>query len=159
MQPSLRLVTGAALTAAAALIALLLWPGRQAVQEPESPRTVITTAAPRQIGGDGGQWYNYAPDQFVDDVRTGRTVIVAVHADWCSDCRVQGPIITRLMKEPAYANAVGYVVDFDTERRFLADHKVRTQSTLIVFRNREEVARAVAITSEKDIRALFERGL
>ncbi|MBM3507110.1 MAG: thioredoxin family protein [Alphaproteobacteria bacterium] len=122
-------------------------------------RAVSVTAAPRQVGADGGRWYDYEPATFVQDVGSGRTVLVAVHADWCGDCAVQGPIITRLIKEPGFETAVGYVIDFDSERRFLLDHKVRTQSTLLVFRGGAEVGRAVGNTSEKDIRALFQLGL
>jgi thioredoxin 1 len=159
MQPSMRWVIVPGLAAVAVLVALVLWQGQQASLAPNELEVAVATAPSRQIGAAGGQWYDYRQAYFAEDVKAGRTVVVAVHADWCSDCRVQAPIITRLMKEPAYDKAVGYVVDFDRERAFLADHKVRTQSTLIVFKNGEEVARAVAITSEKDIRALFEQGL
>ena len=159
MQPSMRWVIVPGLVAVAVLAAMVLWQGRQASLVPSELEAAIAAAPVRQVGADGGQWYDYQPAYFADDMKVGRTVMVAVHADWCTDCRAQGPIITRLMKEPAFEDAVGYVVNFDSERAFLADHKVRTQSTLIIFKNGEEVGRAVAITSERDIRALFENGL
>ncbi len=159
MQPSMRWVIVPGFVAVAAVVAAVLWQGRQASLVPTELDAAIAAAPVRQVGADGGQWYDYQQAYFTEDMKAGRTVLVAVHADWCTDCRAQGPIITRLMKEPAYEDAVGYVVDFDSERAFLADHKVRTQSTLIIFKNGEEVGRAVAITREKDIRALFENGL
>ncbi len=126
---------------------------------PNELQAAVATAPMRQVGADGGQWYDYQQAYFTADLKSGRTILVAVHANWCTDCRAQGPIITRLIKEPPYEGAVGYVVDFDSERAFLADHKVRSQSTLIIFKNGEEVGRAVGITGEKDIRTLFEHGL
>lgn len=159
MQPSMRWVIVPGLAAVAVLVALVLWQGRQASLVPNELQAAIATAPVRQIGADGGQWYDYQQAYFTADLKAGRTVLVAVHADWCSDCRAQGPVITRLIKEPPYEHAVGYVVDFDSERAFLADHRVRSQSTLIIFKNGEEVGRAVGITGEKDIRALFEQGL
>jgi thioredoxin 1 len=159
MQPSMRWVIVPGFAAVAVLVALVLWQGRQASLVPNELEVAVATAPSRQIGAEGGHWYDYQQAYFAEDVKAGRTVMVAVHADWCTDCRAQAPVITRLIKEPRYDAAVGYVVDFDREREFLAEHKVRTQSTLIIFKNGEEVGRAVAITSEKDIRALFEQGL
>ncbi len=58
-----------------------------------------------------------------------------------------------------FKDAVGYVVDFDTQIDFLFDYWVRVQSTLIVFSGGEEVGRAIAITSAESIRELFMLGL
>ena len=106
-----------------------------------------------------GEWFWYHADRFAADVAAGKTVMVAVHADWCTTCRAQAPVMLDVLAEPAFENAVGYVVDFDTEIDFLFDYWVRVQSTLIVFAGGEEVGRAIAITAPDSIRALFTLGL
>ncbi len=158
MQPRTYLLAG--LGAGAAVIAAALLVFAPSGRDPTaSAATKLTAAATRQVGGEDGQWYEYEPAFFAEDLTLGRTVLVAVHADWCIDCRAQSPIMSRLMLEPEFKDAVGYIVDFDHQRKFLAEHKVRTQSTLLVFKDGHEVTRAVAITSEPAIRALFEQGL
>ena len=140
------------LAAAIAVVAALLW-------LETGPAPAGDATAVRQVGSIGDRWVDYRPDAFAAALSSHKTVLVAVHADWCTDCAVQAPILARLMKDPAFENAVGYVVDFDRERRFLVDHEVRTQSTLIVFKDGVEVARSVADTNAARIRALFAQGL
>ena len=67
--------------------------------------------------------------------------------------------MARLLQEPKFDEVAAYVVNFDRERKFLSAHKVRQQSTLLVFKDGVEVARSVADTNEARIRALFEQGL
>lgn len=63
------------------------------------------------------------------------------------------------MPRRRFKDAIGDVVDFDTQIDFLFDYWVRVQSTLIVFSGGEEVGRAIAITSAESIRELFMLGL
>lgn len=123
----------------------------------EGAAIVVASSGP--VDRVGGAWHPYAPAAFTGDLATHRTVLVAVHANWCTDCAAQAPILARLLNDGEFAAAAGYVVDFDKERTFLATHKVRQQSTLLVFKDGVEVARSVADTNEGRIRALFERGL
>jgi thioredoxin 1 len=127
---------------------------------PAFERAAPTGALVTRTAADlGTQWHDYRAAEFEGDLAAHRTVLVAVHADWCTDCAAQAPILARLMREPQFNDTVGYIVNFDRERKFLAAHKVRQQSTLIVFRDGVEVARSVADTNEGRVRALFERGL
>ena len=145
--------------AVALVVALLFVQNQRSLSPAAKPSLVATAPTPRQIGGEGGTWFDYDPTFFAADLKVTKTVLVAVHADWCIDCQAQAPIMSRLLREPAFKDAVGYIVDFDHDRAFLAAHKVRTQSTLIVFKDGVEVDRAVAITNEAAIRNLFEEGL
>ena len=70
----------------------------------------------------------------------GNPVIVHVHADWCSVCRAQIPIMERVLAGPAYKNVRTVRVNFDREKRFLADYKVVRQSTILIFKGGKEVA-------------------
>ena len=140
------------------LAAALVVVGTLLTLEFDRAKPAVALAA-RDAADLGAQWHAYTPTTFDQDLTSQRTVLVAVHADWCTDCAAQAPVIARLMREPQFRNSVGYVVNFDRERKFLAAHRVRQQSTLIVFKDGVEVARSVADTNEARIRALFERGI
>lgn len=83
----------------------------------------------------------YRPDSFVKLLASGDPIVVHVHADWCSVCRAQMPVMERLLSSTPYKNVRAVRVNFDREKRFLADYKVVRQSTIIVFKGGKEIAR------------------
>jgi thioredoxin 1 len=87
------------------------------------------------------QFMEYRADSFVKLLATGNPLVVHVHADWCTVCRAQMPVMDRVLAGPAYKNVHAVRVNFDHEKRFLADYKVVRQSTIIVFRGGKEIAR------------------
>ena len=68
----------------------------------------------------------------------GKPVIVFVTASWCPNCRAQQPIVDTLTKDPAFSEAVLFVVDFDSDKQALRDLNVTMQSTLIAFKGKTE---------------------
>ena len=118
---------------------------------------VVVVMAP--VAAFAGEWRDYEPAAFADAQQAGETIFVAVHADWCSTCRAQRPILDALVDEPRFDDAVAFVVDFDTQRDFLAEHQVRYQSTLIVFNGEDETGRSLGERDRDRIRSLFETGL
>lgn len=87
----------------------------------------------------------------------GKPVLVSVHADWCSTCQAQKPIIDELMKKPAYKAVTTLVVDFDTNKPTLKRFKVGMQSTLIAFKGQKEVGRSVGDTTKVGIDSLIQK--
>lgn len=83
----------------------------------------------------------YQPDAFVKLLASGKPLVVHVHADWCSVCRAQMPVIDRVLAGPAYKSVQAVRVNFDREKRFLADYKVVRQSTILIFKGGKEIAR------------------
>ena len=118
---------------------------------------VVVVMAP--VAAFAGEWRDYEPAAFAEAQRAGETIFVAVHADWCSSCRAQKPILDALVDEPRFDDAVAFVVDFDTQRDFRAEHQVRCQTTLIVFKGEDETGRSLGDRNQDRIRALFETGL
>lgn len=81
----------------------------------------------------------------------GKPVIVSVHADWCTTCRAQEPIVASLLSRPAFASFESFRIDFDRQKDVVREFGVRYQSTLIVFKGGKEVSRTIALTDPASI--------
>jgi thiol-disulfide isomerase/thioredoxin len=97
--------------------------------------------------------------KFDSDIKSGKSIMVGVHADWCPTCKKQSPIIDGFSKEKKFSKMVFYKVNFDADKGFLKKYNVEHQSTLIIFKGNKEVARSTGETDSAKIRALLEQGL
>ncbi|PKQ01050.1 MAG: thiol reductase thioredoxin [Alphaproteobacteria bacterium HGW-Alphaproteobacteria-13] len=104
-------------------------------------------------------WSNYSAESFARAQAQGKTIVVDIHATWCPTCRAQAPILDALRSEPRLRNAVFVKVDFDKEKAFLREHRIPRQSTVLVFRGRQETARSVAETRPEQLRAAVLGGV
>ena len=91
--------------------------------------------------------------------RADRPILVDVTASWCPTCRAQKPILARLLAEPRFAEIAAFEVDYDRQKDIVRRFEVRMQSTLIVFRGRDELGRSVGDTNPASIRSLLEMTL
>lgn len=85
--------------------------------------------------------------------KAGTPVAVHFHATWCPTCRAQDKALQSLANDPALKDVTVLKADYDQEKALKKDLKIRTQSTFVVFRGKEEVARSAGETSAKDILA------
>ena len=91
--------------------------------------------------------------------RAGKPILVAIHADWCPTCRVQDEAVQELLAGRKFAGMSIFRVDFDSQKAVLKRFGVRHQSTLIVFKGRNEVARSVAQTCKDAIASELSKSL
>jgi thioredoxin 1 len=89
----------------------------------------------------------------------GKTVVVDFHADWCSTCKKQKPVLESLIKEPSMNSVVVFTADFDKETDLKKSLNIQKQSTLVVFKGQAEKARQMGLTSREEIKALIEKGI
>ena len=101
----------------------------------------------------------YSRDAFQQAQAAGKPIVVFVTASWCPNCRKQQPVVDSMAKDNAFADAVLFVVNFDSDKQALKDLNVLMQSTLIAFRGNTERARSTAVTDPNAIRALFHKAL
>jgi thiol-disulfide isomerase/thioredoxin len=88
----------------------------------------------------------------------GKPVAVHFHADWCPTCKLQEKALAQLKAEPGLDLTV-LVADYDKEKDLKKAMKVRTQSTLVVFKGSEEKARLAGDTAADKIRTALKAAL
>ena len=91
--------------------------------------------------------------------QAGKPVLVEIHADWCPTCKAQKPVLDKLSGQPKYSGIERFRVDYDAQKDLVKHFKAKMQSTLVVFRGKDEVARSVGETDEGQIRALLDKAL
>ncbi len=90
---------------------------------------------------------------------SGKPILIDVSASWCPTCKAQAPILSKLMSEPRFKGVVAFNVDYDSQKDVLRKFNVQRQSTLIVFKGKQEAGRSVADTNPASIEALLAKGI
>lgn len=104
-------------------------------------------------------WTAYEPENFAAAQAAGKTIVVDVHADWCPTCRAQQPTLEKLRADKRFTNVVFVKVNFDKDKDFLRTHRIPRQSTILVFKGRNETARSIAETRPEKLSAAVIAGL
>ncbi len=114
---------------------------------------VLLLALP--LTAEAGQAYD--AKAFAAAQEAGKSILVDVTAPWCPTCVKQKPIIQGL--EASQPKLVVFDVDFDSAKDVLKQHRVSSQSTLIMFKGKVEVGRSTGVTDPAAIAALVGMGL
>ncbi len=97
--------------------------------------------------------------QFDATRAAGKPVAVVFHADWCPICRAQAPLLKELAQTPELKPVTVYIADFDTEKTLKKSLGVTKQSTIVVFKNGQEVARSTGDTQQDRLAALLHHAI
>lgn len=100
----------------------------------------------------------YSSAALAEAQKAGKPVAVHFHADWCPTCKQQEKAFSQLKAEPDLDVTV-LVADYDKEKDLRRAMKVRSQSTLVVFRGSDEKARLAGDTSADKIRSALKAAL
>ena len=87
----------------------------------------------------------------------GKPILVEVSAPWCPVCKAQAPILAKLRGDTKFKNVVSFNVDFDSQKDLLKKFNVQKQSTLIVFKGKQEAGRSTGDTNAGSIEALLAK--
>jgi len=96
---------------------------------------------------------------FEDAQAASKPILVEVTAPWCPICKAQAPILSRLKSEPRFKELVSFGVDFDAQKKLLKTFNAQKQSTLIVFKGKQEVGRSTGDTNAASIEALLAKAI
>lgn len=89
----------------------------------------------------------------------GKPILVEVSAPWCPICKAQAPILSRLKSDPKFKELVSFDIDFDSQKDLLKKFNVQKQSTLIVFKGKQETGRSTGDTNAASIEALLGKSI
>jgi thiol-disulfide isomerase/thioredoxin len=89
----------------------------------------------------------------------GKPILVEVSAPWCPVCKAQAPILSRLKNDPKFKNLVSFNVDFDSQKDLLKKFNVQKQSTLIVFKGKQETGRSTGDSNPGSIETLLGKSI
>jgi thioredoxin 1 len=89
----------------------------------------------------------------------GKPVAVHFHADWCPTCVSQTRALDQLKAGGQLQGVTVLVADYDKEKDLKRQHKVRSQSVLIVFKGPTEVARSAGQTQPEQLREALAKAL
>lgn len=87
-----------------------------------------------------------------------KTVVLHFFADWCPSCQAQKKILDPMFADDGYLRRVLFLsVPYDDALALRKELKVNRQSTLIVFKGRDEVAREAGVTEKEGLETFFKR--
>jgi thioredoxin len=89
----------------------------------------------------------------------GKPILLHVTAPWCPTCKAQTPILSKLEAQPKFKNLVVLNIDFDSKKDLLRKFNVRSQSTLIVFKGKQEAGRSTGDTNAASIESLLDKAI
>jgi thiol-disulfide isomerase/thioredoxin len=102
---------------------------------------------------------NYSAAAFKAAQLAGDPILVEIHATWCPTCKAQEPILAELERDPKFKTLKVFHVDFDSQADAVRKFAAQVQSTLIVFKGKEEKARSVGETDQGRIAALLDKAI
>ena len=89
----------------------------------------------------------------------GKPILIEVSAPWCPTCKAQMPILSRLKSDPNFKELVSFNIDFDSQKDLLRKFNVQRQSTLIVFKGKQETGRSTGDTNATSIATLLGKSI
>lgn len=99
----------------------------------------------------------YSAERLASLQSTGKAVGVHFHAEWCGTCKAQEKSLQTLKSEGSLPQVTLLVADYDKEKDLRKTMKVRSQSTLVVFKGNAEVARLGGDTEVPKIKAALAK--
>jgi thiol-disulfide isomerase/thioredoxin len=90
---------------------------------------------------------------------SGKPIVIDVSAPWCPTCKAQAPILSKLMSDPRFKSMVTFSIDYDSQKDLLRKFNVQRQSTLIVFKGKQEAGRSTGDTDPASIEAMLTKAI
>ena len=99
---------------------------------------------------------NFTKDTFESAQRSGKTVVVNSWNKWCYICVKQEKIIKEAKKD---FNDILFL-SYAQKNKDIAEYlNIDYRSTIVIYRNNKEIARAIGITKKEEIYFLIKKGI
>ena len=88
----------------------------------------------------------------------GKHAVVDFYADWCGPCQMMAPVIGQLAGEYEGRVKIGKL-NVDENPEVMAEYKIMSIPTMIIFRNGEVFSKEVGASSKKEVEKAIGRAL
>ncbi|MBI5495444.1 MAG: thioredoxin family protein [Deltaproteobacteria bacterium] len=102
---------------------------------------------------------NFQDTAYAEASLQKKPTVVFVAATWCPVCKAQEAALTELLKQKEFAGVVVLKVDFDDQADVAKRFKASSQSTIIAFKQGQEIGRWVGETNRDRIAIMLKRTL
>jgi thioredoxin 1 len=102
---------------------------------------------------------SYSQQAFAAAQAAGKPILLHITAPWCPTCKAQKPILSKLEATAKFKDLIVLDIDFDTSKPLLRQLHVAQQSTLIVYKGKQEVGRSTGDTDPASIEALLGKAI
>ena len=99
---------------------------------------------------------NFTKDTFESAQKSGKIVVVNSWNKWCYTCVKQEKIIKEAKKDFKDILFLSYAQKNKSIAEYL---NIDYRSTIVIYRNNKEIARAIGITKKEEIYSLIKRGI
>ena len=99
---------------------------------------------------------NFTKDLFESSQNAGKTVVVNSWNKYCYTCIKQEKVFKKAKKEFKDVLFLSFAQKNKDIAKFL---NIDYRSTIVIYRNNKEIARAVGITKKEDIYSLIKKGI
>ncbi len=99
---------------------------------------------------------NFKKDAFLAAQKSGKTVVINSWNRWCYTCVKQEKIIKQAKKD--FKNIL--FLSYAQKNKDIATYlNIDYRSTIVVYKNNKEIARAIGITKKEEIYSLIKKGI
>jgi len=99
---------------------------------------------------------NFKKDIFISAQKSGKTVVINSWNKWCFTCVKQEKIIKQAKGDFKDILFLSYAQKNKEIANYL---NIDYRSTIVIYKNNKEIARAIGITKKEDIYSLIKKGI
>lgn len=125
-------------------------------------RTLVTAAALSCFmvsGAPAGTKAPFDAAAFAAARDAGKPVILQVAAAWCGPCQRMKRTVSELLDKPEFKGVTVFEADYDADKAELQKLDAYHVTTLVLYRDKNEVLRSVGETSPEAIEPLLRKAM
>ena len=100
---------------------------------------------------------NFNKEAFVQAQENGKTVVVYSWNKYCLTCNKQKSILKEAKKD--FKDVIFLYIEHTKNKNIVKDLNISYWSTLVVYKNNKEIAKAVGLVDKKEIYSFIMKGI